>query len=201
MPTTELHPSDAELIEAYGHGDERSFELLVNRHLPAVYRFLLRMTADPHTAEDLTQETFLKAWRHLNRFDRSKSFSTWLFTIGKNTVLDFFKKKRAIPFSEIDAGNPDDTDGFESSLADLSPLPSDLAERAELGKRLEALLATLPPAQRMAIVLHETEGLTFREVADILGEPLDTVKSRHRRGMIALRTEIERLNSQKNSST
>lgn len=189
MSATDSHPNDAQLVVAYRGGDERSFELLVRRHLPSIHRFLVRMTFDPAVAEDLTQETFLKAWRYLDRFDTAKPFTTWLYTIAKNTLLDFLKKKRAVPFSQLDS--PEDTDQpFDETLEDQESLPSVLAERAELGKELSELLARLPEAQRLAVVLHETEELTFREIAEVTGDPLDTVKSRYRRGMLAMRKEL-----------
>jgi RNA polymerase sigma-70 factor (ECF subfamily) len=186
MTSAQIQPTDAELLEAYLRGNERSFELLVERHLPAMYRFFVRMTGDQAVAEDLAQETFLKVWRHIKRFDRTKSFTTWLYTIARNTVLDFFKKKRAIPFSEIDA-EAGEGEAFAETLADESPLASVLLEKKEAGEEVQAALEKLPTAQRMAILLHDGDGLTFREIADVTDEPLDTVKSRYRRGVLALK--------------
>ena len=189
MTSANQQQTDAELIQAYTRGDEAAFEALVRRHLPAMYRFLTRMTNDAAVAEDLAQETFLKVWRHINRFDVTKPFTTWLYTIAKNTVLDYFKKKRAIPFSDID-GEMQDGESFAETLEDESPLVSVLLERAEAGEEVMTALAALPPTQRMAILLHDAEDLTFQEISEVSGEKLDTVKSRYRRGVLALKKKF-----------
>jgi len=119
----------------------------------------------------------------------TKPFTTWLYTIAKNTVLDYFKKKRAIPFSDID-GEMQDGESFAETLEDESPLVSVLLERAEAGEEVMTALAALPPTQRMAILLHDAEDLTFQEISEVSGEKLDTVKSRYRRGVLALKKKF-----------
>ncbi len=94
--------SDQKLIANYLAGDEKSLEILINRYLRPIYSFVYRHVGNGEVAEDITQEVFVKVWRNLKKFDQNKSFKTWIFTIAKNTSFDFFKKKKAIPFSELE---------------------------------------------------------------------------------------------------
>lgn len=176
--------SDNELIAAYLGGNKQALEILVGRYFRQIYGFVGRYAAAPEDTEDLTQEVFVKAWRHLKTFDREMNFKTWLFAIAKNTALDLVKKKKAVPFStfETDEGeNP-----FLESLADKALLPHEILERQETGAALKALVRLLPPKQQEALLLRHRDDLTFRAIAERLAEPLHTVKSRHRRGIAAL---------------
>ena len=136
-------------------------------------------------AEDITQEVFVKAWRNLKKFDRNKCFKTWIFTIAKNTSLDFLKKKKVIPFSGFE--NEKGENKFIAALADPTPLPDKLFERASIGEMLNRAMEKLSPKCRMVLFLRYNDHFTFREVAEVLGESLNTVKSRHRRALIILR--------------
>jgi len=183
--------SDLQLIEAYLANDEESFAYLVERYLPSIYRFLARLLGDTQLAEDASQETFLKAWKHLHSFDQNRSFKTWLFSIARNTAIDQLRKQRTPTFSDIEANVSGDPEEY---AIDPTPLPSALLERKELATLLEQGLATLPPTTRTIILLHETEEMTFQEIAEILQEPMNTVKSRYRRALHQLRTFLtERL--------
>jgi RNA polymerase sigma-70 factor (ECF subfamily) len=179
--------SDAELVIAYRAGDERVFAFLVARHLTSLYRFLLRMTSDPHTAQDLSQETFLKAWKHLSTFDAGKSFKTWLFSIAHHTAIDHLRKHRPVPFADLE---DEDLPDFSATIADTRELPHTVLERQDLGRILEDGLATLPPKTRATILMHEREDMTFQEIADATKEPMNTVKSRYRRALASLRERL-----------
>lgn len=176
--------SDAELVIAYRAGDERVFAFLVARYLTSLYRFLLRMTRDEHAAEHLAQETFLKAWRHLARFNAEKSFKTWLFSIAHHTAIDYLRKHHAIPFTHLET---EDQPDFGSTIADTKELPDSILAQQDMAKTLEGGLATLPTRTRSAILMHEREDMTFQEIADATREPMNTVKSRHRRALATLR--------------
>ena len=94
--------SDKELIETYFSGDEMSLELLIVRYLGAIFRFVRSIIHVQEDSEDITQEIFVKAWRNLARFNREKSFKTWLLAIAKNTSLDYLRKKKPLPFSKFE---------------------------------------------------------------------------------------------------
>lgn len=174
-----------ELIQRYLKGDEEALRLLYEQHIPGVFRFIFRLAPSDIDVEDIVQEAFLKAWKHLARFDQSHSFKTWLFTIAKNTLFDAIKKKRPLTFSELNTGQ-EDQEPLEIDIADERPLPSELLEEKESQVRLEALLDQLSPPQKTVVTLHLFEDLTFREIGEVVGESMETVKTRYRRALAVL---------------
>ena len=175
--------SDKILIEKYFQGDEKSLEILIQNYLKLVYSFVYRYVGNAGDAEDITQEVFVKAWRHLKRFDQSKSFKTWVFSIAKNTSFDFLKKKRAMQFSDLER----DENTLAERFIDSSPLPNELLERKDIIGALAKAINKLLPKYRKVLLFRHNNNLTFREIAESLGEPLNTVKSRHRRALIILK--------------
>lgn len=180
-----LNCTDEQLVGQYRNGDQKSLEFLIERYLKPIYYFSHRMVGTVHDAEDVTQETFVKAWKHLKKFDERKSFKTWLFSIAKNTALDFLKKKKAVPFSAFD--NEEGDSALTESIADPEALPPEVFDRADLAEFLASAMAKLPPMYRAVLTLRYHEQLRFREIAEVLHEPLHTVKSRHRRAVMMLR--------------
>ena len=182
--------SDQELIAGYLADDEHSLKLLIERYFRPIYSFVYRFAGNASTqdAEDITQDVFVKVWRHIKKFDKEKSFKTWIFSIAKNAAIDFLKKKKTIPFSEFE--NEDGENTIMEKLTDSSPLPHELLERKEIGEMLAKAMENLSPKYRMVIFLRYNDHFTFREIAESLDEPLHTVKSRHRRALIMLKKEI-----------
>ncbi|OGF65360.1 hypothetical protein A2Z53_01940 [Candidatus Giovannonibacteria bacterium RIFCSPHIGHO2_02_42_15] len=177
--------ADEQLITDYLNGDEKSFEFLIQRYLKPIYSFTYRYVGSGQEAEDITQETFIKVWHNLKKFDKSKSFKTWIFSIAKNTAIDFLKKKRAIPFSEFE--KEDGGNAIIDTLADPSPLSLELLEKAGMAKILNVAMEKLSPQYRMVLFLRYNDHFNFREIAESLGEPLNTVKSQHRRALVMLK--------------
>lgn len=177
--------SDQQLIADYLAGDEKSLEVLFGRYLKTMYSFVYRYVGRGHDAEDITQEVFVKAWRNLKTFDRQKSFKTWIFVIAKNTAFDHLKKKKAIPFSEFE--NEDGENMITGTLADPSPLPTELLEKAGMRQMLTSAMEALSPKYRMILFLRYNDHFNFREIAESLGEPENTIRSRHRRALIMLK--------------
>jgi RNA polymerase sigma-70 factor, ECF subfamily len=167
--------------------DDVTFEDLVGEHLKPIYNFLYRMVGDRQAAEDLTQDTFLKAWKNLRRFDRSRNFKTWLFTIAKNTAFDFFRKKREIPFSNFTS---EEGGNWLENIADENILPDEFLERSDLAEKFEKILGKIPIHYRAILLLHYKEDFSLYEIAEILGEPYNTIKSRHQRGIVRLKKTI-----------
>lgn len=175
---------DKALIEAHFTGDGQAFEQLLNKYLSSVYNFVFQMARDREVADDIVQETFIKAWKHLADFDRERSFKTWLFTIAKHTAFDCFKKKKALPFSAFDDGEGGSV--FEEVGGD-QVLPDEILGREEAVADLDRALAKLPDGSRNILLLAYREDLSLQEIAEVLGEPYNTVKSRHNRAIRKLR--------------
>jgi len=176
--------SDEQLIIRFLKGDEESLEILIKRYLKPIYSFTFRFVGNSQEAEDITQEVFIKVWCNLKRFDKNKKFKTWIFTIAKNACLDWRKKKRAVPFSILD--NEGEL-SFAETIKDPAPLPSELFERWDIATTLNKALQSLSPKYRMILFLRYNEHFTFREIAELLGESINTIKSRHRRGISLLK--------------
>lgn len=180
---------DADLIKAYLQGDQDALGFLYARHIPGVFNFISRLAPRELDAEDVVQESFIKAWRNLKRFDQSRSFKTWLFTIAKNTLLDRIKAKKSIPFSFLDSADGESPLSIEP--VDDRPLPDAALQLLESDKAASDLLDILDPGKRAVVVMHVLEDLSFRQIGEVLGEPLDTVKTRYRRAILALAKHLK----------
>ncbi len=167
------------LIAAARDGDATAFEVLVRRHQPVVYRVALRMVGSRADAEDVAQETFVQAWRSLGRFRGESAFSTWLYRIATNRALDMLAR-RPPEARELDA---------ETIMGGKDPSVV-LVERERL-RAVTAALLKLPARSRALLVLHELEGLSYDEVAEVLDIPRSTVKGRTHRARVSLVTMME----------
>ena len=169
-------------------GDEQSLEVLFKKYLKPIYGYVSGIVGRDE-ADDAVQETFLRAWRHLARFDTDRVFKTWLYRVAHNAAIDLLKKKKPTSFSDLD--RPEDAPGFEETIEDETEPISALLDRQGSAERLRKALDQLPAKQRSVISLHYLDELTFAEISEILGEPLDTVKSRSRRALGTLKKLLE----------
>ena len=183
-----MEKTDNELIDEYKDGSQEALKTLISRHIKRIYQFTYRMTGSAEDANDITQETFIKAWKHLGRYNPKKKFVSWLLAIARNTALDSLKKKKAVVFSALN-GREEDPEGFsfEDTLADIEPLQDEVFGKKEADKVAEKALAELPLHFRDIIILHVYQELTFQEIAEMVKKPLNTVKSLYRRGLIYLK--------------
>jgi RNA polymerase sigma-70 factor (ECF subfamily) len=178
--------TDEQLVRKYlDSHDERVLEELVRRTMPLVYSISRRYTGNGDTAADITQETFVKVWKHLKRFDDARNFRAWISTIAKRTALDWLKQKQATTFSALDAEASEGR--FADTIADDARSFLDDIIAAQDGARVKSVLAQMAPAYATVIGLYTEQGLTFRQISERLHEPLNTVKSRYRRGIERLR--------------
>lgn len=184
-----MEQTDEQLISDFLRGDETAFNKIVERYLKHIYNFVYRFTQNVQDAEDVTQESFLKVWKHLKKYDQRRGFKTWLFTIARNTAIDWLRKKKNIVFShyEDEEGN----NPLTESLTDPAPLPDALYALAEDKRLLDGVISELSPIYREVLLLRYNEHFTFKEIGNILGRPQDTVKSQHRRALQALRKLLE----------
>ncbi len=177
--------TEQQLIAEYLKGDEKSLEFLIHKYLRPVYNFVYNFVGNDADAEDIVQDVFVKVWKNIKKFNEKKSFKTWIFTIAKNTSLDFLKKKKAVPFSRFEDKNGDN--GFLENIEDDELLPDKLLEREDIGGILTKAIETLSANYKTVLLLHYKEELTFQEIATILAESINTVKSRHRRALATLK--------------
>lgn len=184
-----MRKTDEELISDYLDGDEGAIGVLVDRYLADVFNFAFKLTGDRQLAEDITQESFIKAWKNIRGFKRGSSFRTWLFAITRNTAIDCLRKKKDLVFSAFE--NVDGTNSFTENLVDKELHPDELLARAEDVSFVEALLNEINPHYREVLTLRYSSDLTFEEIGELLKKPLHTVKSQHRRALIALRRSLQ----------
>jgi len=181
-----METNDNELLQAVLRGNNNAFRDVIHRHMGAVYAFVYRYVRNTHDAEDVTQEAFVRVWKNLKQFDQSRNFKTWLFAIAKNAALDLIKKKKPVLFSQI-SENEDILDALLAPHVGAAE-PADVVLEQKLARAdLARALAALPPAYRTVLTMRYKNDLKFREIAEALGEPIDTVKSKHRRGLALLR--------------
>ncbi len=174
---------DARLVERARNGDRRAFEVLVRRYERRLYCFALNIVGNPEDAREVAQETFLKVFRRLDTFQGQSRFSTWLFRVARNAAFDFLRRKRGRPVAvaefddardHSDAG--DAADPWTAPVRGADPLKA-LRDR-ELGAQIERAIEQLSPAHREILLLREVEGLSYEELATVLGIPKGTVMSR-----------------------
>lgn len=187
-------PSDEALLVRYQSGDAKAFEHLLRRHRRAVYHFILRSVGSQETAEDLLQEVFLRVVTASREFKGDSKFTTWLFTIARNLCIDTSRKMAFRRHASLDApgrgSDPGDGPTLGERIAEPSADVHREAVQDELRPRLEAAIATLVEEQREVFVLREFMNLPFKEIADIVGCPENTVKSRMRYALEKLRLAL-----------
>ena len=167
------------LIEAHLGGDAQAFGQIVTRYQLRLLNFVYRMIGDRERAEDLVQEAFLRVHRHLDRFDRSRKFSTWIYTIASNLAKNELRNRSRSPMMTFDQARPhDDLDYAPAEFEDTTTRPDDLAERRDLKSLVDETVALLSSHHREVFVLRELEGKSYEEIAEIMHCNLGTVKSR-----------------------
>jgi len=171
---------DASLVDAARTGDETAFAALVRRYQGLVFAVAHRLLGDRDAAEDITQETFIRAYLSLDRF-RGTNFRAWVLLIAHNAALDYLRAVRRHPHLPLERA-PEQRSETGVTLQ---------VEQQGLVAALEAALAALPLEQRTVVVLVDVEGLSYEEAAEVLGVPVGTVKSRLARARVRLRASLE----------
>ncbi len=177
--------SDEDLAAASQKGDTASFQELMTRYMNPIYNFVRQYARVDEDTEDITQDAFLKAWKHIDQFKKGKPFKPWMYTIARNTALDYIKKKHASAFSALDDTENDLS--FADTLHDPEPLPPEVFDRAKLAQELVLALSNIPADHQAVMMMHYRDEMTFDEIALVVGKPMNTVKSWHRRALIRLR--------------
>ena len=187
---------EVELVRRCREGSEAAYAALVRQHRPRLYALAYRLLLDREAAEDVVQETFLSAFRQIERFEPRPSIAAWLNTIALRTASRAASRQRARPKSSIDASiagaGVDDWDSDALALADPDPTadPHAAVEAADLRRAVGAAIAALPFKYRAAVVLRHVMGLDYAEAARALDIPLNTFKSHLLRGTKQLREAL-----------
>jgi RNA polymerase sigma-70 factor, ECF subfamily len=177
----DMEQSDEQLVIMYREGATDALETLLVRHADSIYNFVFRLVGNREEAQDITQETSVKAWKNIDRFDVAVKWKTWVYAIARNTAIDHLRKKRSLTFSDTEL-----TSGENPAIdnqKDEGPLPDKLAMQIEDNVLLEQAITRLSPLYREVLYLYYYEDMTLQEIATLSGKPIDTIKSQHRRGM------------------
>ncbi len=180
--------TDEELVSRSARGDHDSFNELVVRWQRPIFALAYRVIGHEEDARDVCQETFLRAFRGIKGFKGQAKFSSWLYRIAINLCYDKNRRAQRSPLSKV-SDNIDVLDLAPAEVAGNS-LEDQVGWR-ELGSEVSRAMMVISPEQRTAIVLKEYQGLTFREIADLQGCPVSTVKTRVYQGLTRLRQELE----------
>ncbi|MCL6531802.1 MAG: sigma-70 family RNA polymerase sigma factor [Armatimonadetes bacterium] len=174
--------AETQLIERAKQQDESAFAQIVNLYADKLYNYIVRMLGNPHDAEDVLQEVFLRAYQGLPSFDGRASLSTWLFRIAHNLCIDHYRKQeRRVKTVSIYQDNPDEADegAEEWEFPDTqTPDPMQAVLDRELQEVVERALESLSPKLKSVLLLYDMEGLSYEEISQSLGIPMGTVKSR-----------------------
>ncbi|HEX6039597.1 sigma-70 family RNA polymerase sigma factor [Longimicrobium sp.] len=170
---------DSGVVAAFLDGNKRAFGELVERYQNRLLNFIYRTTGDRERAEDLVQETFIRVYRHLHRFDQTKKFSTWIYTIASNLAKNELRNRSRNPlvlFQTLMKNRQADERPLE--WEDNTYRPDDLFRKRHLKSQVDAAVEQLPEHHRTVFILREMEGKTYEEIAEITATNLGTVKSR-----------------------
>ena len=184
--------SDAEVVATYLAGERRAFDELVERYQRRLLNFVYRTIGDRERGEDLVQEVFIRVHRHLHRFDQTKKFSTWIYTIASNLAKNELRNRSRNPLVLFQTIKKNwDADHRPLQFEDVHSKPDDLFRKRHLKELVDWAVAQLPEHHRMVFVLRELEGKSYEEIADITDCNLGTVKSRLNRARARFAQVIE----------
>jgi len=181
---------DAQLVRSVRSGDAAAFNFLVKRWQDKIHRFAYRFFADSDEAMEITQKTFIKVYHRIDTLDDERKFSSWIYRIANNLCLDELRRAgRRRSTSLENVLHVENREGNHSPFSKLA--------NKEVQMILQQALASIPDEQRTVIILKEFEGMTFREIAEVLEQPENTVKSRMYYGLNALKKIFEKWNINK----
>jgi RNA polymerase sigma-70 factor (ECF subfamily) len=173
--------TDEELLAGYREGDRGSFAALVERYQRELFHFLVRFLGDRAAAEDIFQETFLQVHQSADQFDLQRRFRPWLFTIAANKARDLMRSQARRPTNPLQAnisGGDEEGGQFIDLMESANPMPGEALEREELQKVVQSTVEGMPEHLREILLLSYFHQFPYKEISDILGIPLGTVKSR-----------------------
>lgn len=181
---------DADLVRRCLSGDQRACRDLVRRYERPVYSVLMRVVRRSEDAEDLVQETFVKAFRALERYDPERSFAAWIFTIASRLAIDHYRRRR-IQTVSLNVTDPGSGEERTMDVEDKGLKPDEVTSYAEEEARTASLIDSLPEHYRIVVLLRHQQDLSYEEIAEALNLPLGTVKARIHRARALLKDRIQ----------
>ena len=188
IQTSEM--SDSILAQQSIAGDQRAFEILVQRYSTPLFNFICRFLGDYDQACDILQQVFLQLYISLPNLRTGDPLKAWMFQVARNRCLDELRRKHAIHFSELEPASDDDELSPLATLPDTAPLPEELAERRDLQQCLQKAIQTLPPKFRSVVLLRYAGQLSFSEIGQALKMPEATAKTYFQRAKPLLRAAL-----------
>jgi RNA polymerase sigma-70 factor, ECF subfamily len=193
MPVSSLNGTDETTLVAQAReGDDRAFAELVRRYEGKIFRLAQHITQNREDAEDVLQETFLKAYEHLNQFQGQSKFYTWIVRIAVNQALMKLRRRKTDKSVSLDEGIDTGEDTVTREIASWDENPEERFSREELGELLESAIQSLAPPYRSVFVLRDIDELSTEDTADALGLSVPAVKSRLLRARLQLREKLTR---------
>lgn len=181
---------DAELVRKSLAGDQRACRDLVRRYQRPVFSVLMRVVRRAEDAEDLAQETFVRMFRALDRYDPERPFTAWLFTIATRLAIDHLRRRRVQTVS-LTVTQPGSTEERDIDVEDPGLKPDEVTSNAEEERSTQDLIDSLPEHYRIVVLLRHQQDLSYEEIAQALNLPLGTVKARIHRARELLKKRIE----------
>ena len=173
-------PADEVLLAAYREGDSAAFEMLLGRYRGPIFNFLLRSARDRGRAEELYQDVWMRVIERCDEFRGDAKFSTWLYTIARNLCIDHQRKMKFRGHASLDAPPLRSGEPLGERVSSFGPSTEQLAVGRLVGARIAHAVESLPEEQREVFLLRQLQGLAFKEIAEVVGVPANTVKSRMR---------------------
>jgi RNA polymerase sigma-70 factor (ECF subfamily) len=181
---------DADLVRRCLSGDQRACRDLVRRYERPVYSVLMRVVRRSEDAEDLVQETFVKVFRALDRYDPERSFAAWIFTIASRLAIDQHRRRRVQTVS-LNVTDPGSGEERTMDVVDPGLRPDEITSNAEEELQTSALIDSLPEHYRIVVLLRHQQDLSYEEISEALNLPLGTVKARIHRARALLKDRIQ----------
>ena len=180
--------SDSDVLADVMAGDVEAFEKIVTRHKNRLFNFVFRFVGDRETAEDIIQETFLRAFRRRKDYRAIANFSTWLFTIAGNLAKSELRRRKRWRFFSL---NWDEESETGIDIPDESKRPDTMAETSMTDDLIQEAIESLPANYRRVIILRDVEGMSYHEISKIVGRPVGTIKSRVNRARLRLQRRLK----------
>lgn len=183
--------SDERLMERVKSGDAQAFDALLQRHGKALFNFIYRFVGNRQEAEDLTQDTFVRVLQSAPSFNSHQRFTTWAYHIATNLCIDAHRKAQYRQAVSLDERIGEDDQTLGDTVPDPQANTEEMAQKHELRRDIRRAIRALPTEQRMVVMLNQYQGMTYQEIAEVLGCPIGTIKSRMHHALKALRAALK----------